>query len=174
MSPINRDRWGQSGYTHAHDTQILPIGFKCNDLTITEFMGSNKHSKHIYQCSCACGGSAKVVGSVLKCKRIKGCTKCQRSTKQAHSAFMDKYYLKNRKRIETVFNLCGQYPIEIIADYVGRSRRTTIALISKYYQGVGKGAPGVPKSLAHRQKISIARQKYWGEKNKTGGQNAAE
>jgi DNA-directed RNA polymerase subunit RPC12/RpoP len=45
-------------------------------LTVMRLIGSNQHSKRVYECHCECGNDLKVVSSNLKTGRTTSCPKC--------------------------------------------------------------------------------------------------
>lgn len=164
-SPQQIYPWKESGYAHAHDAWILPIGYRCNFLTVRKFLGSKK-SKFIYLCDCECGRQTIQEGSKLRKGRVKGCKKCmpRRIAKRSQATRYATFCIKNKKRIETILSFVGQFPIAQIAKFIKKSERGTAEIIRTFNCGMGNGCPGQPKSIEHRKKISESRLKLWRSK----------
>lgn len=157
--------WKESGYSHAHDNKILPNGYRVNKFAIEEYLGSNKHSKHIYLVKCDCGNKFIGIGSVLK-RRSMGCNSCSRKnySQRIGETLFRKFCENNKTRIETILSLVGLHTILEISKYVGNGQRTVAHIINAFGYGEGKGCPGHKKSIAHRKALSEAKLRYHASK----------
>jgi hypothetical protein len=150
MNLLNRERWGDTKYAHAHDAFILPEGYRSGQLTVLQHLGSNRHSKFIYRCICTCGNTTICVGSVLRKKRITRCHWCSRrenAKKMITAHYSERYYKKRGPLLERILSLRSDLSAKEISNFVNLSSRTISTICRDHGLGGyivrGRGAPGV-------------------------------